>query len=105
MVGESRVSSILGVPARHVAADTIAIPARMGSREISHVARQALSSVELNRLQRLIVWIVAGPAPELSLAFARAHTPRKLLHVADDFELFGVRTRRRNVDICSENIF
>src|SRR5208282_962134 len=105
MVGEGRMSSVLGVPARHVAADTVAIRTWMRRLEISHVASEALGSVELNRLQRLIVRIVAGPAPELSVALTGAHTPSELLYVADDFEFAGVRTRSRNVDVGCENIF
>ena len=45
MVGESRVSSILGIPPRHVAADTVTVLARMRSRKLFHVARETFGPV------------------------------------------------------------
>src|SRR5580693_5911035 len=62
MVGKSRVTAILGVPTRHVAANAVTVLAGMRSSKIFHVARKAFGSIELNWLKRLIVWIVTGSA-------------------------------------------
>ena len=105
VVGEGRVPPILGVASRHVTADAIAVLAGMRSREISRVAGEAFGAVELHWIKRLVVGIMAGPAPQLTVAHPSANAPRQLLNMADDLELAGVATGRQGIDVGGENVF
>jgi hypothetical protein len=99
------MASVFCIAAGHVATDAVARFVRMGAGEILHVAGKAFGAVELDWLLRLIVWVMARAAPQLTITFACTSASCKLLYMADDFEFPGVRARRRDISIGGENIF
>jgi hypothetical protein len=50
VIGKNSVSPILGIASRHVAAQTVSIPAGMRSREVCCVAGEAARAVILDGL-------------------------------------------------------
>src|SRR5580658_5683011 len=69
------------------------------------MARKASGPVVFDRLEWLLVRIVAGTAPESSAAIASAGAESKLLDVAYDFESPGRRARRHGIVVDGEGIF
>ena len=87
-----------------MAADAIALFTRMRARELLGVAGKAFRPEELDWFYGLIVWIMAGSAPHLTMTLSGASTSGELLHMADDLELLGAGTVLRDVDVSGKNI-
>ena len=107
VIGESGVAAIFRVAPRHVAGEAVAVFRGMRSDggKFCRVACEADRAIVCDGLQRravrFVVWIVAGAAPQLSVAVARAGAQRELLHMADHFERAGGIC----VVVCGEHIF
>ena len=86
MIGKNSVPPVLGIPAWHVAAKTVRVPAGMRSREVRRVAREAARPAILDRLWRLVVRIVASSTPQAAAAVAGARAQGKLLDMTDHLE-------------------
>ena len=74
MIGKSGVPTVLGISPWHVASDAIAVFGGMRGRELLLVASQASRPVILHGLRWLVVWVVAGPAPQSALAVPGTRT-------------------------------
>jgi hypothetical protein len=85
-------------------ADAIALFTRMSTSKPLRMAGKALRPEELDRFHRLIVRIMAGSAPHLTMTLSGASTSGELLHMTDDLELLGVGTLLRDIDISGENL-
>jgi hypothetical protein len=72
--------------------------------KLLHVAEKAFRPEEFDRFHRLIVRIMAGPAPHLTIALSGASASGQLLHMTDDLELLRVRTVWRDIAVSGENI-
>jgi hypothetical protein len=87
-----------------MAADAIALFAGMGSGKLFPVAGKAFGAEVLDWFRGLVVGIMAGSAPHLTIALPGAGASGELLHMTDDLEFPGVRTVGRNIAIRGENI-
>ena len=86
-----------------MAADAIALFIRMRDGKLFRVAGKALRPEKGDWLHRLIVRVMAGSTPHLTVTLSGASTSGELLHMADDFELLGAGTLR-DVNVSSEDI-
>ena len=87
-----------------MAADAITLFTRMRARKLLSVAGKAFRPEELDWFHRLIVRIMAGSAPHLTMTLSGASTSGELLHMADDLELLGARTVLRDVDVSGKDV-
>src|SRR5580692_9017080 len=91
VVRKYRVPAITRRQARHMAPYTIAPRRSVGFLERCAMAGETALSEIRRLIRRLLMRIVATPAPQPAAAVAGAHATRQLLRVADDFECLARR--------------
>ena len=87
-----------------MAADAVTLFTRMRARKLLRVAGKAFRPEVLHWFHRLLMRIMAGSAPHLTMTLSGASTSGELLHMTDDLELLGAGTVLRDVDVSGEDI-